>query len=98
MDDHPRCAQRWRFVWPDANQVGSGITNKTCKFGDPHMVRRGSHLDEGIIAAGRCARSFQRFAHEKRTRGCRRTRERDQVEAGESLSPRWYSVFSEIAL
>jgi hypothetical protein len=98
MDDRPRCAQRWRFVWPNANEVGIGITKKTCELGDPHMVRCCSHLDEGIIAADRSARSFQRFAHKKRTRGCRRTRERDQVEAGESLSPRWYSVFSEIAL
>src|SRR5262249_35113739 len=62
------------------------------------MVRCGPHLDEGIIAADRCSRSFQRFAHEKRTRGCRCTRERDQVEAGQSLSAGWYSVFSEIAL
>ena len=55
-------------------------------FDDAHIARRGSNLDERLVAAKRDPRTFERLDHENWARCCRRTCESDQVEICQSLA------------
>lgn len=68
-----------------------GIPQETGEFGDAHLARRGPELDQGIIAAERDPRTFERLAHEERARCGRRASEGYQVETGQSLASLWDS-------
>jgi hypothetical protein len=65
MHDQPHHASCRRFVGPNADQIRRGIAEKACSFGNAPFARRGSKLDERVVAAKRYPRTFERLAHEK---------------------------------